>query len=299
MKKILILILALAVLLTACSTTTSDADGTNNLDEKDEGTTAEENTLQDGVDADALAKQKACPLTTTLTGKTTVCKDGSCDFTTINEALSSGKEIVITDCETYEETIVATAPFKLDCQNAVIKGDNTNDIVQLKNNENVKVENCELTNGKIAVSLLVTKNSEFKNNYIHNNQQGMRIKLSPDNKFVDNEISNNSDDGATFRDASINNLIKNNKFNNNAGTGLIILSSPNQVENNEFNGNQRGGFNLQGRGSTVSDNELSNNKGSGLFCNFAQNSVIEGNTCEGNDIACKNCPYDACTETTC
>ncbi len=290
-KSIIFTVLVLAtILLVGCGE--KEAEKQEVIDKPIVVTDTEEKTV---------VEEPKCKLTTTTTGKTTICSSG-CDYTTVTSAIENGfTDMIITDCGEYEENVV----FKedgtvLDCQSATIKGANVGDGVYMPNVDNGELKNCKIDGFNFGVHLLSSNNNKLMNNDLVGNNQGMRIKLSSDNLVEGNTIKDSNDDGMTLITAAENNMIKNNEISGSLLTGITVTSNKNTLEGNTIINNGEEGIHVQAQDTVLRNNVLKDNDEQGLTCKLARTITLEGNECEGNaEGACDGCPADNCNSQSC
>ncbi len=123
--------------------------------------------------------------------------------------------------------------------------------VILANSTGVTVENQELSQNTIGLSLGFSNNNNIKNVTISgNNQRGAVLYSSSENEVKESTFSSNSDVGLLIWMNSENNIVYNNSFSNNVRSAIEIYSSIN---------------------STIRENEMD---GSGVYIGFRGNDIL-------------------------
>ncbi|TFF90283.1 MAG: hypothetical protein EU548_03785 [Promethearchaeota archaeon] len=133
----------------------------------------------------------------------------------------------------------------------------------------VDVKNIRLINNRIVLNnkngIILNKTShiELRDNYILNNQIGLKLVSSEDNVILKNEINSNTAFGLIL-DASSKNKIKENIGSHN-GVGINLMNSTgNDIINNEITSNKKQGLHLiNSIKNQIKENKLLNN-GSGI-----------------------------------
>ena len=148
--------------------------------------------------------------------------------------------------------------------------------VILVNCSNILVENLELSNTSVGVTLLKTDDSIVANNNICNNRYGIGLYDSRNNTISGNTVSNNDWEGILLED-SRNSTISGNTFVND---GLFVYYSyQNTVEGNTF---VNDGLNVQDScQNTVEGNTFVNG---GLNVQDSYQNTVEGNTVNGKPL---------------
>ncbi len=184
--------------------------------------------------------------------------------------------------------------------------------VILVNCTNITVENLELSNTYVAVSLLITEESVISNNTVSNNWCGITLDDSCNNTIIGNNASNNNWYGITLDDSCNNNTITGNNASNN-GCGICIYKSSNNTftNNTVCSNNDKGICIISTCNNTFTNNTISNNdKGiylinsgcnnniicntflnDGLFVGFSYQNTVKGNTVNGNTVNGKPLVY--------
>ncbi|MBS3121732.1 right-handed parallel beta-helix repeat-containing protein [Candidatus Woesearchaeota archaeon] len=80
----------------------------------------------------------------------------------------------------------------LDCNNAIIKGNDVIDGLIIKENKNIVVKNCKFSNFLSGISVLDSENIEITENTIENNINGVSVSTSKEIKVNKNNIKSNS-----------------------------------------------------------------------------------------------------------
>lgn len=246
---------------------------------------------------------ETCPISVDISGKTTVCQDGTCDYRSIEAAIKAkATDIVVTDCETYKEhLIINEADITVDCQNAVLDGNGQQTGFDLKSgSENIVIKNCQITNYIYGVSMLGTINSKVLDNEFKNTNAGIRLKLGKgdeikDNLFVSNGqgilIESSSDakiTGNTVRDSELN------------GIQISGASKDCVIDGNKVIGSGQSGIKNLARGNTISNNEAIDNLKYGIECQLSEDVELSNNVCTGNEAGeCAECEAASCTYTGC
>jgi parallel beta-helix repeat protein len=220
----------------------------------------------------------------------------------------------------------------LDCNGAILNGIWPNRGVQLFQNNNVIIKNCNIQNYRVAISLHSSKNNTLIQNKVFNNKCSGIVfgGASSYNIISNNEISSNSRwcwgdvAGIRFTFYSSHNIISNNNISNNWCSGIYIdHSSHNTIYNNNFDSNyygveisgwsNLGGDNRLSLNNTVTKNNFKNNRDYAIFVYdlVLNNSVWDNDIYdtgifdenESNNIYCINCVgnryYDGAIGPTC
>jgi parallel beta-helix repeat protein len=107
--------------------------------------------------------------------------------------------------------------------------------VILVNCSNILVENLDLSNTRIGVELLNTKDSNILNNNVSNNGwEGIYLSDSCNNKITGNNASNNKEGIDLYSSSNNNTITGNNVCNNNYGGISLWDSSDNTIYFNNF-----------------------------------------------------------------
>lgn len=253
-----------------------------------------------------------------------VCKNGSCNYTKIQEALNeslSGDKIILLDQEIYNEQLVwTTNNLTLDCQGATIDGESISNRIYscfglgenilgtagifACNKNNLSISNCKIKNFKgpnapyssLGFGIFIVGGSfvQTVNNTVQNNNLGitpvsvntMRIEK---NSILDNDVGGlyllDSEYGEIF-----NNVILSNGFNYSSGGGVMFESSANiNVERNLFCPSNYLDFVLFGGSSLLG--------GSGNKCSLPNGWNDDGTTgcsysCDDNCFSNLDCGID-------
>ncbi len=155
--------------------------------------------------------------------------------------------------------------------------------VVLVNCTNITVENLELSNTYVAVSLFKTEESVISNNTVSNNNLcGITLDASCNNTITSNNASSNG--GGIFIEYSSNNntITGNNASNNNAHGICLYKSSNNTFTNNTVSNNERGICLLD---SCCNNNIIGNTfVNDGLSVGFSCQNTVKGNTVNGKPL---------------
>ena len=82
----------------------------------------------------------------------------------------------------------------LDCNNSVLTGEGIGYGILLKDEENIVVKNCNITNYEIGIYLDNSSSSVLKNNYLAKNKFGIALQNSIGNDIDDNNFFGNVQD---------------------------------------------------------------------------------------------------------
>jgi len=156
--------------------------------------------------------------------------------------------------------------------------------VILVNCTNITVENLDLSNTYVGVSLFKTEESVISNNTVSNNWCGIALDYSSNNTIIGNNASSN-EDGIRLWD-SINNTITGNNASNN-GCGICLWDSRNNIitGNNASNNWCYGICLFSACNNTFTNNAVSNNDYGGICLSYSGcNNNIIGNTFVNNGL---------------
>ncbi len=150
--------------------------------------------------------------------------------------------------------------------------------VVLVNCTNITVENLNLSNTHVGVSLLKTEESVISNNTVSNHWLGINLDCSSNNTIIGNNASSN-EDGISLHSSSNNTITSNNASNNGIGISLWD-SSNNTITGNNASNNWCYGIRLfSACNNTFTNNAVSNNDYSGIYLSDSCcNNNIIGNT---------------------
>ena len=154
--------------------------------------------------------------------------------------------------------------------------------VILVNCNNISVENLVLSNTRVGVELLKTRNSRISNNTVCNNGDGIRLDESCNNNITGNNASNN-EDGIRLDESSNNNITGNNASNNGDGISLYTSSNNNITGNHASNNNKSGIWLRSSSNNTITGNNVSNNEHGIYLHDFSNNLVYLNNFINNTD----------------
>jgi parallel beta-helix repeat protein len=161
--------------------------------------------------------------------------------------------------------------------------------------DNISVNNLEISNTSIGITVLNTNNSKFNNNIIcSNNKYGIfltpgRNGYSNNNLIFGNTLKNNIECGIyldSSRGYSKNNIIKNNNIISN-GNGICTYDSyDNQnsftIVDNIISSNFENGLNIhESYNNKITGNILSDNN-NGLLLTNSYNNIFKNNSFQNN-----------------
>jgi parallel beta-helix repeat protein len=158
--------------------------------------------------------------------------------------------------------------------------------VILVNCENITVENLELSNTSVGVTLLGTNNSKIMNNTANsNNDDGIRLSSSSGNRLTGNTANFNSGASIWLSRSSNNNNLTENTVNSNNEYGIYLLwSNNNTLTKNTANANNEYGIYLfSSDNNNLTENTVNSNKKYGIYLSdFSDNNNLTKNTANAN-----------------
>ena len=156
--------------------------------------------------------------------------------------------------------------------------------VVLVNCSNITVENLELSNTYVAVSLFKTEESVISNNTVsNNNRYGITLDYSSNNTITGNNASSNNWYGISIQYSSNNNTITgNNASSNGGGISIEYSSNNNTITGNDASNNAYGICLYNSSNNTFTNNTISNNE-RGICLFSACNNTFTNNTISNND----------------
>jgi len=175
--------------------------------------------------------------------------------------------------------------------------------VILVNCTNITVENLDLSNTYVGVSLLKTEESVISNNTVSNNWCGIALDASCNNTITGNNASSNGG-GITLDYSCNNNTITGNNASSN-GVGICLYNSSNNTfTNNTVSNNDNGICLISACNNTFTNNTISNNDNGiyltdsgcnnniigntfvkdGLFVGYSYQNTVENNTVNGKPL---------------
>ncbi len=156
--------------------------------------------------------------------------------------------------------------------------------------ENITVENHNISNVSVGISLGFSKNITIKNNNLSNNIDGLELWSSSSCTIANNTCNSNFNQGIL---APCSNLIIENNTCNSNFWGMYIGGYYNLIKNNICNNNcykDQGGCGLYcyGKYSLIFNNTCNSNDGYGIFYSGYQHmeqelNEINNNTCNFNN----------------
>jgi len=156
--------------------------------------------------------------------------------------------------------------------------------VILVNCTNITVENLDLSNTYVGVSLFETEESVITSNTVSNHWHGINLDCSNNNTIIGNNASSN-EDGIRLHSSSNNTITGNNASNN--GCGICLWDSRNNIitGNNASNNWCYGILLFSACNNTFTNNAVSNNDYGGIYLIYSGcNNNIIGNTFVNNGL---------------
>ncbi|OQX19566.1 MAG: hypothetical protein BWK75_05525 [Candidatus Altiarchaeales archaeon A3] len=194
----------------------------------------------------------------------TVCKNGSCDFTRIDDAVGAvcpGYRVDVRDNETYNGTLGLFGDnITLNCNGAKLSGNMNGTGIAVLSSDNSRIENCIIKNYTSGLLLSYSTNVTLINNSMENNTynfdvSGLKISHYIQNIDISNKVNGKSmyylvgETNAEIEDAgfvglvSCNNItVSNSTLIHNGYGGIIINSSDSIMLNNNLTLNKYGIF---------------------------------------------------------
>ena len=192
---------------------------------------------------------------------------GSC--TTIS---TSGEYELTVDIIDSTDTVcidIQANDVVLDCQGHNVDGNNSGNGIRIfrspKENSNVVIKNCVVTDWYNGIYLINADNNTILNNTANNNTYGIHQGNS-NNNFISGNTANFNSHGISTLLGSNNTVIVNNTANNNSHYGIYMASySPNPlITNTKITGN------------------IANLNKYGIYLQYSNNNIISGNTANSN-----------------
>jgi len=235
----------------------------------------------------------------------TVCKNGTCDSETIQNAAGmtcSGGTIFISNTNNStsfnEEIELVKDNIILDCNNAVIDGNNVKGIGMWIIAKNTTVKNCIVKNFVYGMVLDTSSSDNLINNTLTSNDYGIYVFNSIGvNSLINNTLTSNTYGIYQNNNQYYFNEILNNEILNNA-VGIFSSSSYLIINENTVCGNTQLNFNSTGWQSSYGYNNTCNNanewndtgieKGcrytcDGINCDADDDYYVNSSICGGSD----------------
>jgi len=155
---------------------------------------------------------------------------------------------------------------------------NGGDVGLLINESNKsKISNLAINSFMVGIQIEGSTNNTISNSHINNNSlNGVLINNSSGNTISNNEIKTNYRNGIKVDSGGVNNMIADNKINDNMEIGVLLSGSNNIIGGNTINHNNTNGIKIYNASyNLISGNEISENLNSGvLFENSNHNNLI-------------------------
>jgi parallel beta-helix repeat protein len=165
------------------------------------------------------------------------------------------------------------------------------DSAQVPSSDNLLENNEAYGNEGFGLRILGSLRNQIRNNYFHENEQGIVVdRESPDNTVSGNRLTNHTLHGLVVRETADRTLITNNTIELNQNHGLYVRSNHNVISGNTVNGNRQTGITFlppPGQTAALSENQvlsntLAGNTLSGLDLRNAVQTVVQANLIENN-----------------
>ncbi len=151
--------------------------------------------------------------------------------------------------------------------------------------EGITIQNQEIANTYIGISLINSHNCFISNNIINSNiRNGIQIiSWSENNTIANNTINLNNENGILF-DFSINSTIKDNNISNN-DYGIHHSGGNSVIAGNTINSNNNDGILINGWSDNIlTNNTIELNNGTGICLIYSNyNKIISNNISENTD----------------
>jgi len=220
-----------------------------------------------------------------------VKKDGTADFTVIQEAVDNatdGDTIFVCSGIYYEHIIIFNKTLSLIGENrdqTIIDGNETGTVISISAANNLSIKNLTMCRSDMSdgagsgISLSQSNGNDIRYNTITNNTNGISLQSSSGNTISDNMVMHN-EYGISLQSSSGNTISDNMVMHNEYGISLQSSSgntiSDNMVMHNEY------GISLQSSsGNTISDNIVTHNN-HGIIPTVSDNNVVSSNNVFSN-----------------
>ncbi|PKP52540.1 MAG: hypothetical protein CVT90_02590, partial [Candidatus Altiarchaeales archaeon HGW-Altiarchaeales-3] len=238
----------------------------------------------------------------------TVCKNGTCDFTRIDEATGSvcpGYGVDITDNEIYNETISLFGNnITLNCNNAQLIGNGEGIGIHILSSDNSKVENCIIKNYATGLLLSYSTKVTLHNNSMENNTYNFDIQTTEISHYIHDIDTTNKVNGKRMyylvneQNAKIDNAgfialiscdnitVSNSTLTNNGYGAIIINSSSSKLMNNDLSQNRYGIFtDYSSSYIEIINNHLTNMSYAGIYIKNSNSINMSDNEINGANNA--------------
>ncbi len=196
--------------------------------------------------------------------------------------------------------IIQSDNVVLDCNGAVLIGNNTGFGIVNTGYHNVTIQNGQLMNYWNGIYLRNVSENNVKNNVVNNNTEtGIRLSESTGNTLLSNVVRDNAWYGIRLGNPSDSNTLINNTLNNNDLSGLYVESSWNTIVNNTANNNTFHGFYLDNaHNNYLDDNRAFSNTGDGINLYHSNRNTLVNNIVRENDygIILENTVFNTITD---
>ena len=219
----------------------------------------------------------------------TVCKSGSCDYTTIQPAVDyagSDDSVMVTDKGVYNENVVIKNDgITLNCDGAALKGNGAYSSKGIfTNRSRVIIRDCNISNYAYGIVLDGNINNILIFNTASNNNVGIYLSSSSYNLILGNMLDSNLVYGIELSESDMN-IIKANMINNTYWGMRLYYSLLNDfVSNTITNGSY--GFRVDYSDDNVFiDNNISANYYGVWFAYSYNNNITSNIFCPSNKIS--------------
>ncbi|MFQ6020634.1 MAG: NosD domain-containing protein [Candidatus Aenigmatarchaeota archaeon] len=224
-----------------------------------------------------------------------VCKDGSCDSTTIQGGIDlapSGYKVKIMDGATYSESVkINKNNITLDCNDATINPGRYYDGIYITGSHNI-IENCIITNSKNGIYTFGVNghHNTIQNNLISNSMY--HIRLQSFNNIVQNNEMNSSSNHAVVN--MFTNVIRNNVISDCVyGLGIGSWAIDSTIENNVITSCNYGIYLSESAYNHIVNNNIAcGNLYGDIYCLENRGHSGTGNTADKVD--CPGISYESC-----